>query len=72
MTAERNLAEGISVALGALGIPIEPREIQLVRPARPEHGDWSTNVALVVAKSAGRPPLAIANDLAVALRAAVD
>jgi arginyl-tRNA synthetase len=41
-----------------------------VRPARLEHGDWSTNVALVVAKAAGRAPRDIANDLAASLLAA--
>ena len=44
-------------------------------PARPpgatlEHGDWSTNAALVVAKAAGRPPREVASDLAAALSAA--
>jgi arginyl-tRNA synthetase len=70
MTTERRLAEGIVEALATLHIPIEPRDVQLVRPVRPEHGDWSTNVALVVAKSAGRAPRDIAADLAVALGAA--
>ena len=68
MTTEQRLAEGIAASLAALGIPIEPGEVQLVRPARTEHGDWSTNVALVVAKAAGRSPREIAEDLAEALR----
>ena len=70
MTTELGLAGGIVAALATLHIPIEPREVQLVRPARPEHGDWSTNVALVVAKTAGRAPRDVANDLAAALQAA--
>lgn len=70
MTTERRLADGIVAALATLHIPFEPQEVQLVRPARPEHGDWSTNVALVVAKSAGRAPRDIANDLSATLLAA--
>ncbi len=70
MTTELRLAGGIVAALATLHIPIEPREVQLIRPARPEHGDWSTNVALVVAKTAGRAPRDVANDLAAALQAA--
>ncbi|HLN05440.1 MAG TPA: arginine--tRNA ligase [Acidimicrobiales bacterium] len=70
MTTERRLADGIAAALATLDISIEHQEIQLVRPARLEHGDWSTNVALVVAKAAARPPRDLAADLAAALVAA--
>jgi arginyl-tRNA synthetase len=70
MTTQQRLAEGIAAALATLHIPIRPQEVQLVRPARLEHGDWSSNVALVVAKSASRAPRALAGDLAAALRAA--
>jgi arginyl-tRNA synthetase len=37
------------------------------RPKRPEHGDLSTNVALALAKRAGRPPRSIAEALVRAL-----
>ena len=70
MTAEQRLADGVAAALAGLGIAIEPQQVQLVRPARLEHGDWSTNAALVVAKAAGRPPREIAADLAAALGSA--
>jgi len=70
MTTERRLADGIVAALASLQIPIELQEVQLVRPVRPEHGDWSTNAALVVAKSAGRAPREVAGDLAAVLQAA--
>jgi len=70
MSTERRLADGIVAAFASLDIPIDPLQVQLVRPARLEHGDWSTNVALVGAKSAGRAPRDIANDLAAALQAA--
>src|SRR5208283_4035811 len=69
MSTERRLADEIVAVFAGLGIPIDPLQVQLVRPARLEHGDWSTNAALVVAKSAGRPPRDIANGLAAALQA---
>jgi arginyl-tRNA synthetase len=37
--------------------------IQLERPRNPEHGDFATNLALVVAKKLGRPPRQIATDI---------
>jgi len=55
-------------ALEALGVP-PPEEIQLERPARREHGDFSSNVALVSAKAAGRPPRELAGQLVDRLRA---
>jgi len=70
MSTEERLADGIVAALASLDVPIDPLQVQLVRPARLEHGDWSTNVALVVAKAAGRAPRDIANDLAASLLAA--
>ncbi len=39
------------------------------RPARREHGDWSSNVALVTAKAAGRNPRELAGQLAEILNA---
>ena len=41
-----------------------PPAIELGRPARAAHGDWSSNVALVCAKAAGRRPRDLAGDLA--------
>ena len=37
------------------------------RPKRPEHGDLATNVAMALAKRAGKPPRAIAEELVKAL-----
>ena len=69
MTTEQRLGRcDCRRARRTLHIPIAPHEVQLVRPARLEHGDWSTNVALVVAKSAGRAPREVAAELASALR----
>jgi len=56
---QNDLSSAIRAALTAEGI--EPSEaIGLERPAHPEHGDWSTNVALVSAKAAGVPPRELA------------
>jgi arginyl-tRNA synthetase len=57
------LARAVSVALASVGVD-DPAEIHLERPARREHGDWSTNVALASAKAAGRPPRELAAELA--------
>ena len=42
----------------------------LERPRLPEHGDWATNVALVLAKAAKAPPRAVAEAMVAHLRAA--
>jgi arginyl-tRNA synthetase len=62
------LSSAIRDALGSLGVP-SPETIELERPARREHGAFSTNVALVVAKAAGRAPRDIAADIAAHLDA---
>jgi arginyl-tRNA synthetase len=41
-----------------------PAEVRVERPRQREHGDWSTNVALQLAKAAGRPPREVAAILA--------
>ena len=56
------LATAVREALAASGAD-GPVEIHLERPARREHGDWSTNVALASAKAAGRPPRELAAEL---------
>ncbi len=57
------LAEAIRDALGALGVQPVPDHVQLERPARREHGDWSSNVALALAKATGRIPRELAAEL---------
>ena len=52
-----------AVAAGDLAVPV-PAEVRLERPRLREHGDWSTNVALQLAKPAGRPPREVAGVLA--------
>jgi arginyl-tRNA synthetase len=49
-------------SLTRLGVE-PPATISLERPARAEHGDWSTNVAMATAKSAGRNPRELAQAL---------
>jgi arginyl-tRNA synthetase len=44
-----------------------PDEVRVERPRQREHGDWSTNVALQLAKAAGIPPRQVATVLAVRL-----
>src|SRR5262245_65962443 len=46
-----------------------PDSITLERPARREHGDWSSNAALATAKAAGRNPRELAARIAEVLEA---
>jgi arginyl-tRNA synthetase len=55
---ERSLRD----ALASVGVDA-PVAVQLERPARREHGDWSSNVALACAKAAGRNPRELATQL---------
>ncbi len=56
------LASAVAVALARHGL--EGVDVVLERPSRHEHGDWSTNVALVNAKRVGRAPRELATALA--------
>jgi arginyl-tRNA synthetase len=50
-----------AAASGALALdPADIPEPALERPRLAEHGDWATNVALVLAKAAKAPPRAVA------------
>ena len=57
------LAAALADALSELGIDVAPSEIHMERPAQREHGDWSSNVALVMSKQAGRNPRELAAEL---------
>ena len=46
-----------------------PDEVRVERPRNRDHGDWSTNIALQLAKPAGMPPRDVATVLASRLRA---
>jgi len=50
-------------------LPVDvPGDVVIERPKNPEHGDYATNVALRLAKPAGRPPREVAELLAAELR----
>jgi arginyl-tRNA synthetase len=51
-------------------VPAIPDSIPVERPKRPEHGDYATNVALALAKPAGKQPRALAEIIVERLRAA--
>ena len=57
----------LAAAAGHFDVPA-PLEIVVERPRNPEHGDYATNVALRLAKSAGRPPREVAESIAARLR----
>ena len=57
------LATSVRDALVALAVDPLPERVELERPARKEHGDWSTNVALATAKRAGRNPRELATQV---------
>jgi arginyl-tRNA synthetase len=64
-----SLATALRAALTDAGIDA-PAEVHLERPARREHGDWSSNVALATAKANGRVPRELAAELVERLNAA--
>jgi arginyl-tRNA synthetase len=60
-------AVGGAVGRGVLAVEV-PDEVVVERPRNREHGDYATNVALRLAKAAGRPPREVAELLAAELR----
>ncbi|MGH9304933.1 MAG: arginine--tRNA ligase, partial [Acidimicrobiales bacterium] len=69
MTITDRLASTVASVLGEVGLEVRPSDVHLERPQRLDHGDFSTNAALVCAKAAGRPPRELALELAGLLRA---
>ena len=57
-----------AVTAGELSIEV-PAQAAVERPKNKDHGDYATNVALQLAKPAGRPPREVADVLAAHLRA---
>jgi arginyl-tRNA synthetase len=53
------LTESLRAALSTVRVDA-PETIGLDRPARREHGDWSSNVAMATAKASGRNPRELA------------
>ncbi len=64
-----DLLEAVHAVLTAMGVVDIPVAVVIERPARPEHGDWSTNAALVCSKVLGKNPREIGQALADALTA---
>ncbi len=73
MIEERVIAwirEGLAAAAPGLGVDGELPTPELLAPKQRSHGDFATNVALTLAKSAGRPPREVAQAIADVLPAA--
>ncbi|NNM45756.1 arginine--tRNA ligase [Knoellia koreensis] len=52
-----------AVAAGDLAVDV-PAQVRVERPKNRDHGDWSTNIAMQLAKGAGMPPRDLATALA--------
>lgn len=63
MTIADALATEISSALGELGVTLDVSAVHLERPARLEHGDLSSNVALALAKQVSSSPRDLATKI---------
>jgi arginyl-tRNA synthetase len=59
-SARSLLAAAVSGLVSDGFIPAAPTSISIESPKRAEHGDFASNVALGLAKAAGRPPRAVA------------
>ncbi len=59
-----DLLASVHSALNALGVADVPAAVSIERPARREHGDWSTNAALVCSKILGQNPRELGQALA--------
>ena len=65
----RSILAAVVAAVADNELPVEaPKAITVERPKNKEHGDYATNVALQLAKPAGRPPREVAELLANRLR----
>ena len=62
MSLTERLTRGIRAALATAGLP-EPDDCQWEVPRQAEHGDYATNVAMVLARAARRAPKQIAADV---------
>jgi arginyl-tRNA synthetase len=60
------LKSGLAAALSAAGIEAGDRldRIELAIPRERAHGDWTTNIAMILAKAAKQPPRAVAEAIA--------
>jgi len=65
-----DLRSALLESLAAAGLPAPDGGVGVEPPRNPEHGDWSSNVALQLAKRVGAPPLEVAGRIRDALVAA--
>jgi arginyl-tRNA synthetase len=64
-----DLIASVTAALGAAGLPVPPQGVEVAPAKSREHGDWQTNVALVLAKTVGAAPREVAQQIVDALTA---
>lgn len=57
------LSSAVTKALHTLGVENVPAGVTMERPANPDHGDWSTNAALVCQKLLGKNPRQLGQEL---------
>ena len=58
-TLQEKITQAVEEYAGSLGVPFFSVEI----PENAEHGDYATNIALMLAKPSERPPMEIAHEL---------
>ncbi len=57
------ILDAVHDGLRSLGVDQVPDGVTVERPANPEHGDWSTNAALVCSKLVGKNPRQLGQEL---------
>ena len=65
-----DLITALTSALAAADLPVPPHGVEVTPTKSRDHGDWQTNVALVLAKQVGASPRDVATRLVDALTAA--
>lgn len=65
-----DLVAALDAALHTIGLDVPSSGLEVVPTKNREHGDWQTNVAMVLAKSAGAAPREVAGRIVAALEAA--
>ncbi len=65
-----DLVAALDAALHSIGLEVPSSGVEVVPTKNRDHGDWQTNVAMVLAKSAGAPPRDVAGRIVAALEVA--
>lgn len=58
-----SIYDGLCAAIDSLGLDVDPSLFVIERPARIEHGEFSTNLAMVAAKNLGQNPRSLAEKI---------